>query len=56
MMMNRAKMIMAVYMIALSLLLFFVMLKVVNAYEFVYCYHEPTNSTITYPEGTECDD
>jgi hypothetical protein len=25
-------------------------------YEFVYCHHEPTNSTITYPEGTVCDD
>ena len=24
-------------------------------YEFVYCHHGPTNSTITYPEGTECE-
>jgi preprotein translocase subunit SecG len=25
-----------------------------DTYDFVYCYHEPTGTTITYPEGTEC--
>jgi hypothetical protein len=24
-------------------------------YNFVYCTHEPTNSTITYPEDTVCE-
>jgi hypothetical protein len=24
-------------------------------YQFVYCFNEVTNTTITYPEGTECD-
>lgn len=26
----------------------------VHGYNFVYCIHEPTNTTITYPEGTDC--
>jgi hypothetical protein len=26
-----------------------------DAYNFVYCLNEVTNTIITYPEGTECD-
>ena len=25
-----------------------------SAYDFVYCFNQVTNSTFTYPEGTEC--
>lgn len=30
-------------------------LSAADAYEFVYCFNEVTNTTITYPTGTQCD-
>ena len=43
-----------VFVVTLVIMTIAVYINEVFAYEFVYCLHEPTNTTITYPEGTDC--
>lgn len=40
--------------VVLLLLIYNVVIIVYGNYDFVYCKHEITNTTNTYPEGTDC--